>query len=62
MRSSRVAIALIGLLGVVGRELRAQTMLQIKPRMGDTLRMRLEPEGELAKLEPGQTVWLVGLS
>jgi HlyD family secretion protein len=28
----------------------------------NTLRMRIEPEGELAKLEPGQTVWLVGLS
>ena len=28
----------------------------------NTLRMRVEPQGELAKLEPGQTVWLVGLS
>jgi hypothetical protein len=48
MRSSRLAIALIGLLGVVGRELGAQTMLQIKPRTGDTLRMRLDQESEIS--------------
>lgn len=47
MRSSRVAIALIGLLGV-GRALGAQTMLQIKPHTGDTLRMRLDQESEIS--------------
>ncbi|HEY4303921.1 MAG TPA: hypothetical protein VGM82_05620 [Gemmatimonadaceae bacterium] len=47
MRSLRVIIAL-GLIGLLGRSLDAQTMLQIKPRTGDTLRMRLDQESEIS--------------
>lgn len=47
MRSLRVIIAL-ALIGLLGRSLDAQTMLQIKPRTGDTLRMRLDQESEIS--------------
>jgi hypothetical protein len=48
MRSVRAVVALIGLLGVAGPELGAQTVLQIKPHAGDTLRMRLDQESEIS--------------
>jgi hypothetical protein len=48
MRPVRVVVALIGLLGVAGPELGAQTVLQIKPHAGDTLRMRLDQESEIS--------------
>jgi hypothetical protein len=48
MRPLRLAVALIALCGVVRRELGAQTMLQIKPHAGDTLRMRLDQESEIS--------------
>ena len=48
MRSLRAVLALLGVVGAVSRAAEAQTVLQIKPRAGDTLRMRLDQESEIS--------------
>ena len=48
MRALRAVLALFGILGAVSRPADAQTVLQIKPRAGDTLRMRLDQESEIS--------------
>ena len=48
MRALRAVLALFGVLGAVSRTVDAQTVLQIKPHAGDTLRMRLDQESEIS--------------
>jgi hypothetical protein len=50
MRSSRLLIGVMGMCGVLARALPAQlqTVLQIRPHPGDTLRMRLDQESEIS--------------
>jgi hypothetical protein len=48
MRSLRAIVGLLGVLGALGRAAEAQTILQIKPHAGDTLRMRLDQESEIS--------------
>jgi hypothetical protein len=48
MRSLRPVVVLFAMLGAVSRVAVAQTVLQIKPHAGDTLRMRLDQESEIS--------------
>jgi hypothetical protein len=48
MRSLRGVLILAGVLGAMSGAADAQTVLQIKPRAGDTLRMRLDQESEIS--------------